>query len=69
MSPHRCDDRRSLFGKYDVVGVSWKQDPATARRECPDKVLQGNLDPVVLYSSQAEIDAQTKKIGREGEKI
>lgn len=38
---------------YDVVGVSWTASPKEARRACPDKTLQGNLDPYVLYADPA----------------
>ena len=40
---------------YDIIGVSWTVAPEQARRECPDKILQGNLDPVALFSSDDEI--------------
>lgn len=40
---------------YDVVGVSWKASPTHARAQCPDKTLQGNLDPHLLYADPAQI--------------
>lgn len=46
--------------QYDVVGVSWKQCPRAARSACPSKVLQGNLDPVVLFSDR--IVAETRQM-------
>ena len=41
--------------QYDVVGVSWKDDPERVRRILPGKVLQGNLDPAVLLSNDKQI--------------
>merc|ERR1719356_2021893 len=51
--------------KYDVVGVSWKTSPAQARRWLPDKTLQGNLDPFLLYADEAEITARAQRMVKE----
>lgn len=42
----------SLAGSgYDVIGLDWTVDPASARQLTGSKVaLQGNLDPAVLYA-------------------
>jgi len=40
---------------YDVISVSWKTDAAKARAELPSKVLQGNMDPAVMYAGDAVI--------------
>ncbi len=54
--PKDCSDLRPFnTSMYDVVSVSWKIDPATARDQVPDKVLQGNLDPAVLYAGSEQI--------------
>lgn len=45
-----------------LLQVSWKQTPEYARRACPTKVLQGNLDPVVLYSNKDIIATETDKM-------
>nr|AKG25422.1 HemE [Hematodinium sp. SG-2015] len=37
---------------YDVIGVSWKTPVATAIAQCPNKTLQGNLDPCVLLAPE-----------------
>jgi len=50
---------------YDVIGVSWTSSPQEARRQCPDKTLQGNLDPFVLYADQATIKARTERMANE----
>jgi len=50
---------------YDVVGCSWTTSPARARRDCPDKTLQGNLDPYLLYADPAVIRERAKRMVRE----
>lgn len=50
---------------YDVVGVGWKTSPKEARRQCPDKTLQGNLDPHLLYADPAVIAATTQRMVNE----
>jgi uroporphyrinogen decarboxylase len=41
--------------EYDVISISWKTDPVKARSELPNKVLQGNMDPAVLYAGDSVI--------------
>eukprot|EP00444_Apocalathium_aciculiferum_P007416 CAMPEP_0183404362 /NCGR_PEP_ID=MMETSP0370-20130417/15115_1 /TAXON_ID=268820 /ORGANISM="Peridinium aciculiferum, Strain PAER-2" /LENGTH=588 /DNA_ID=CAMNT_0025586203 /DNA_START=79 /DNA_END=1845 /DNA_ORIENTATION=- len=50
---------------FDVVGTSWTTSPARARRDCPDKTLQGNLDPHLLYASPEEIMKRTDRMVKE----
>jgi len=50
---------------YDVVGVSWSTSPTQARKECPDKCLQGNLDPFLLYADEAQIKERTRRMVKE----
>jgi len=50
---------------YDVVGCSWTTSPARARRDCPDKTLQGNLDPYLLYADPAVIRERAARMVRE----
>ena len=41
----------------DVVGLDWTVDMADARRRLgPDMAVQGNVDPVVLFGTQAAIE-------------
>jgi len=47
---------------YDVVGVSWTTSAAAARRACPSKTLQGNLDPHALYADPAAIHAEVQRM-------
>ncbi len=43
---------------YDVIGVGWKTDiKLIAEKYIKHKVLQGNLDPWVLYGAEAEAQA------------
>ena len=46
----------------EVIGLDWNMDIKESRRMIPDKTLQGNLDPCVLYASFKEIEKQTKKM-------
>lgn len=47
----------------DVVSLDWTIDLATARQEIGSKVaLQGNLDPVVLLTSEKAIRREVQKI-------
>ena len=46
-----------------VVGLDWNMDPEWSRSQLgPGKVLQGNLDPALLYSSFDNIKSETKKM-------
>ena len=45
-----------------VVGLDWNMDIAESRKLIPDKTLQGNLDPCVLYASYDGIKAEVKKM-------
>eukprot|EP00490_Sorites_sp_Unknown_P008704 CAMPEP_0114661190 /NCGR_PEP_ID=MMETSP0191-20121206/21867_1 /TAXON_ID=126664 /ORGANISM="Sorites sp." /LENGTH=471 /DNA_ID=CAMNT_0001892699 /DNA_START=35 /DNA_END=1450 /DNA_ORIENTATION=+ len=50
---------------FDVVGVSWTKSPAEARRSCPSKTLQGNLDPHLLYADPDQIRERTVAMVKE----
>ncbi len=46
-----------------TIGVDWNTPPAYARAQAgPDKTLQGNLDPTVLYADGKEIAKHTIKM-------
>jgi uroporphyrinogen decarboxylase len=45
-----------------VVGLDWNMDAAESRLLIPDKTLQGNLDPCVLYSDFAQIRAEVRQM-------
>mmetsp|Transcript_41298 Transcript_41298/g.76850 ORF Transcript_41298/g.76850 Transcript_41298/m.76850 type:complete len:196 (-) Transcript_41298:296-883(-) len=51
--------------EFDVVGVSWTSSPAEARRRCPSKTLQGNLDPHLLYADPDQIRERTVQMVKE----
>lgn len=55
---------RKEIGKLscDVVGLDWNMSIKESRKLIPNKTLQGNLDPCVLYSSFKSIEANTKKM-------
>ncbi len=46
----------------DVVGLDWNMSPKESRELIPDRVLQGNLDPCVLYADFAQIRAEVKQM-------
>jgi len=49
--------------KYDIIGLDWTIDPAHSRRLVGDaKVVQGNLDPCVLYADERVIREETRKM-------
>ncbi len=42
-----------------VVGLDWTMDPQQSRRRTAGKVLQGNLDPCLLYADPPQIRRET----------
>ena len=46
----------------DTIGLDWNMSIAEARRTFPDKALQGNLDPAVLYADYASIRQHTRRM-------
>lgn len=47
----------------DAVGVDWTVNLAKARQRVGDRVaLQGNLDPMVLFGSEAAIRAEARRV-------
>ena len=55
---------REEIGKLScsVVGLDWNMDIAESRLLIPNKTLQGNLDPCVLYASYDQIRKEVKKM-------
>lgn len=48
---------------YDILGLDWVHEPAVARKIVGDRVvLQGNLDPNVLYGGRDAIEREVKKM-------
>jgi uroporphyrinogen decarboxylase len=48
---------------YNIISLDWTHDPAQARRRVgPNKVLQGNMDPNVLYGPQSNITNEVERI-------
>ena len=45
-----------------TIGLDWSMSIGSARAVLPNKTLQGNLDPCVLYGSYDMIEAETKKM-------
>jgi len=47
----------------DALGVDWTVDLSQARNLVKDKVaLQGNMDPCILYSSDARVEEEVKSV-------
>ncbi|MBX2815463.1 MAG: uroporphyrinogen decarboxylase [Saprospiraceae bacterium] len=46
-----------------ALGLDWQTDPLLARDVCgADRILQGNLDPTILYANEEDIAAKTHKM-------
>jgi uroporphyrinogen decarboxylase len=48
--------------KCNVLGLDWTQNGAEAKRRTGGKVLQGNLDPCVLFAPKEKIRLETERI-------
>lgn len=46
----------------NALGIDWHTSAQFAKSQCNGKVLQGNLDPTVLYSSEKNIEIETTKM-------
>lgn len=64
---HRRAARRDGEAGADVVGVDWRTplDVAT-RRIGPDRAVQGNLDPTVLFAPWPVVEAEVRRIVEQG---
>jgi uroporphyrinogen decarboxylase len=48
---------------YDVISLDWTHDPVQARKRVgPKKILQGNMDPNVLYGPREHITKEVERI-------
>lgn len=56
------DTRKLADLKCNVLGVDWTKSIGEAAREAGGKVVQGNLDPCVLFASQEVIRRETKRV-------
>lgn len=45
-----------------MVGLDWNMDAVESRLLIPNKTLQGNLDPCVLYASYDQIKKEVRKM-------
>ncbi|NQV52304.1 MAG: uroporphyrinogen decarboxylase [Flavobacteriales bacterium] len=51
-----------MTSSYNTVGLDWTMDPDQIRAMNPTKVLQGNLDPTVLYAADEVIVQKTNEM-------
>jgi uroporphyrinogen decarboxylase len=52
----------------DVVGVDWRTPlDQAARRVGPNRSVQGNLDPAILFAPWPAIEAEARRVLREGQ--
>ena len=52
----------------DVVGVDWRIPLDDAATRVPGKVLQGNLDPAMLFADRTALDTEVRRIVAEGQR-
>ena len=50
----------------EVVGVDWRIPLDEAATRVPGKVLQGNLDPAMLFADRSALDGEVRRILEEG---
>ena len=53
-----------MSSSYNAVGLDWTMDPKFIRSINPSKVLQGNLDPTLLYASDDIVVQKTNEMLR-----
>lgn len=53
-----------MLSSYNAVGLDWTMDPKFIRSINPSKVLQGNLDPTLLYASDDVVVQKTNEMLR-----
>ena len=51
----------------DCLSLDWTCDLAAVAAQAPDLALQGNLDPVVLFGSEQEIERRARAVCRAGD--
>ncbi|HOX25159.1 MAG TPA: uroporphyrinogen decarboxylase [Candidatus Krumholzibacteria bacterium] len=57
-----------LAAGADCLSLDWTCGLADAAAEAPGSVLQGNLDPVVLFGSSSELVCRTQAVCRAGDR-
>jgi uroporphyrinogen decarboxylase len=48
--------------EVDGISLDWRTSFAEARRALPGKILQGQIDPVLLFASEAIVRERTKQL-------
>lgn len=51
-----------MTSSYNTIGLDWTMDPGAVRSLNSSKVLQGNLDPTVLYAEDEVIVQKTNEM-------
>jgi uroporphyrinogen decarboxylase len=52
----------------ECLSLDWTCDLADVAAHAPDQVVQGNLDPVVLFGNEAEITRRARAVCRAGDR-
>jgi uroporphyrinogen decarboxylase len=59
-APHLVDAYASL--PAEVLGVDWRVDLADLQRRCPQRAVQGNLEPAILTAGPAATRAAAQEL-------
>lgn len=51
-----------MRSSFNTIGLDWTIDPKETRALNPNKVLQGNLDPTILYAEDEYVAQKTKEM-------
>jgi uroporphyrinogen decarboxylase len=54
--------RDLMQSSYNTIGLDWTMNPMAVRQMNPAKVLQGNLDPTLLYADDQTIVQKTNEM-------
>ena len=59
-APHLVDAYAQL--PAEVIAVDWRVDLPTLQRQCPERAVQGNIDPAILLGGAAATRASARRL-------